>query len=151
ALSRGYCLFRVEASIKSKVIHALVGANERFMRSVRLRMTMKKNIEVGVVGCGYWGPNLVRNLTQAQDCQLKVLCDSSEARLNHMRRLYPEVATTTRFNDLLEDPELDALVIATPVSFHYQMAKAALSLGKHVFIEKPIARTEAEAQELVAL
>ena len=115
---------------------------------------MKRNekiIKVGIVGCGYWGPNLVRNLRQAQDCDLKVLCDLSETRLSHMRRLYPEVATTKRFEDLLENPELDALVIATPVRFHYEMAKAALSAGKHVFIEKPIARTEAEAQELVSL
>ena len=112
---------------------------------------MKKNIEVGVVGCGYWGPNLVRNLRQAQDCKLKVLCDVSQARLNHLGRLYPELSTTRRFETLLEDPELDAIVIATPVRFHYEMAKAALSVGKHVFIEKPIARTEAEARELVHL
>src|SRR5690349_20740399 len=108
-------------------------------------------VKTGVVGCGYWGPNLVRNLRQAQDCHLKVLCDASETRINHMRRLYPEVATTRRFEDLLEDPELEALVIATPVRFHHDMAKAALSMGKHVFIEKPIARTEAEAQDLVSL
>jgi len=104
-----------------------------------------------VVGCGYWGPNLVRNLRQAPDCQLKVLCDASESRLGHMRRLYPEVGATRRYEDLLEDPELDGVVIATPVRFHYEMAKAALSVGKHVFIEKPIARTGAEAQELVEL
>lgn len=112
---------------------------------------MKKNIEVGVVGCGYWGPNLVRNLRQAQDCKLKVLCDVSEARLNHVARLYPELSTTRRFEDLLGDVELDAIVIATPVRFHYEMAKAALNAGKHVFIEKPIARTEAEARDLVRL
>ena len=110
-----------------------------------------RSIKVGVVGCGYWGPNLVRNLRQAPDCQLKVLCDASESRLGHMRRLYPEVGATRRYEDLLEDPELDGVVIATPVRFHYEMAKAALSVGKHVFIEKPIARTGAEAQELVEL
>ena len=108
-------------------------------------------IKTGVVGCGYWGPNLVRNLRQAQNCDLKVVCDASEARLNHMRRLNPEVAATRRFEDLLEDTQLDAIAIATPVRFHYEMAKAALSVGKHVFIEKPIARTEIEAQELVSL
>jgi predicted dehydrogenase len=112
---------------------------------------MKKNIEVGVVGCGYWGPNLVRNLRQAADCELKVLCDVNETRLNHLGRIYPEVATTRRFEDLLEDDSLDAIVVATPVRFHYDMAKAALSAGKHVFIEKPIARTAEEAQELVSL
>src|SRR5512143_3400567 len=97
----------------------------------------KKPIRVGVVGCGYWGPNLVRNLRQAPDCLLKTLCDASETRLAHMRRLYPEVSATKRFEDLLEDRELDGVVIATPVRFHFPMAKAALEAGKHVFIEKP--------------
>src|SRR6516162_5182944 len=113
--------------------------------------TMERTLRVGVVGCGYWGPNLVRNFRQSADCQLKLLCDSSESRLSHMRRLYPEVAMTNKFEDLLNDRDLDAVVIATPVRFHYTMAKAALSVGKHVFIEKPIARTEAEASELVSL
>ncbi|HVV72031.1 MAG TPA: Gfo/Idh/MocA family oxidoreductase [Verrucomicrobiae bacterium] len=112
---------------------------------------MSKVIKVGVAGCGYWGPNLVRNFRQAPDCQLKVLCDASENRLAHMRRLYPEVGATRRYEDLLEDRDLDAVVIATPVRFHYEMAKAALNMGKHVFIEKPIARTGAEARELVEL
>jgi predicted dehydrogenase len=113
--------------------------------------TMKELVKVGVVGCGYWGPNLIRNLRQSQDCQLKLICDTSEQRLSHMRRLYPEVATTRSFDDLLNGSDLDAVVIATPVRFHYEMAKACLSRGKHVFIEKPMARTEAEAEELVAL
>src|SRR6266699_3191701 len=114
-------------------------------------MKGKKIIKVGVAGCGYWGPNLIRNLHQAADCHLKVVCDVSEQRLRHMRRLYPDVATTTQFEDLLQDKELDALVIATPVRFHFEMAKAALNAGKHVFIEKPMARTTAEGEELLAL
>jgi predicted dehydrogenase len=112
---------------------------------------MKRMIKVGVVGCGYWGPNLIRNLRQTPDSQLKVICDTSEQRLRHMRRLYPEVATTNSFDELLNDPDLDAMVIATPVRFHYEMAKAALKAGKHVFIEKPMARSVAEGEELVAL
>ena len=113
--------------------------------------TIKRNITVGVVGCGYWGPNLIRNLRQNPECRLKMLCDTSEQRLTHMRRLHPEVAVTTRFEELLTDPEIDAVVIATPVRFHYDMAKACLNVGKHVFIEKPMARTVAEAEELVTL
>lgn len=113
--------------------------------------TTKKILQVGLVGCGYWGPNLVRNFRQSADCHLKVVCDASESRLSHMRRLYPDVAVTHQFAELLNDPQLDALVIATPVRFHYEMAKAALSVGKHVFIEKPMARTVAEAEELLAL
>ena len=113
--------------------------------------SIKKIIKVGVVGCGYWGPNLIRNLRQSVDCQLKVICDTSEQRLKHMRRLHHDVMTTNRFEDLLNDAELDALVIATPVRFHYEMAKAALVAGKHVFVEKPMARTVAEGEELCAL
>src|SRR2546421_2040419 len=115
-----------------------------------MRITQKV-IKVGVVGCGYWGPNLVRNLKQSSDCHLNLLCDVSEQRLSHMRRLYPDLNTTTNFQDLLNDREIEAVVIATPVRFHYEMAKACLNAGKHVFIEKPIARTVAEAEELVGL
>jgi predicted dehydrogenase len=111
----------------------------------------KRAIKVGVVGCGYWGPNLIRNLRQSSDCQLKVICDASEQRLKHMRKLHHDVATTNQFNDLLQDGELDAIVIATPVRFHYEMAKSALLAGKHVFVEKPLSRTVAEGEELVAL
>src|SRR5437879_1479976 len=103
--------------------------------------TIRQEVKVGVVGCGYWGPNLIRNLRQAPDCHLKSICDTSEPRLRHMRRLYPDLATTDNFQELLNDADLDALVIATPVRFHYEMAKAALNAGKHVFIEKPMARS----------
>ncbi len=74
--------------------------------------TTKKILNVGVVGCGYWGPNLVRNFRQSSDCHLKVLCDASEQRLGHMRKLYPELNTTQKFDDLLNDPQLDAVIIA---------------------------------------
>jgi predicted dehydrogenase len=113
--------------------------------------TLKKAITVGVVGCGYWGPNLIRNLRQLPDCHLRVICDASNQRLSHMRRLHPEVATTNHLEELLSDAEIDAVVVATPVRFHYEMAKACLNAGKHVFIEKPMARTVDEAEELVAL
>jgi predicted dehydrogenase len=113
--------------------------------------TIRTITKIGVVGCGYWGPNLIRNLCQLPDCHLKIVCDTSEQRLRHMRRLHPEVATTNRFEDLLADTQLDAVVIATPVRLHFEMAKAALCAGKHVLVEKPIARTQAEAEELVAL
>ena len=92
---------------------------------VSLMKTMKETIKVGVVGCGYWGPNLIRNLRQSPECELKLLCDASEQRLAHMRRLHPGVATTRRFEDLLNGADLDAVVIATPVRSHYEMAKAA--------------------------
>ena len=110
----------------------------------------KEKIKVGVVGCGYWGPNLIRNLRQSPDCHLKMVCDKSQKRLGHMQRLHPDVAVTHHFEEMLNGADLDAMVIATPVGLHYEMARASLSAGKHVFIEKPMARTEAEAEELVA-
>jgi predicted dehydrogenase len=113
--------------------------------------TMRKTIRVGVAGCGYWGPNLIRNLRQMPDCELRLICDSSQSRLSHMRRLHPGVPTTTQFEDLLNDPDIDAVLISTPVHTHYDMAKACLYAAKHTFIEKPMARTKAEAEELVSL
>jgi predicted dehydrogenase len=110
-----------------------------------------KKIRVGVIGCGYWGPNLVRNLSQTPDCEVAVLCDASEQRLRHMKKLYPSVAVTPKMEDVLDDPTVNAVIIATPVRFHYPMAKAALNAGKHVFIEKPMARTVAECEELIGL
>lgn len=112
---------------------------------------MSKKIRVGIIGCGYWGPNLVRNLKQTAGCELAIFCDASEKRLRHMQNLYPGVSGTPRHEDVLDDPTVTAVIIATPVRFHYPMAKAALEAGKHVFIEKPMARTVAECEELIAL
>jgi len=112
---------------------------------------MKNTVKVGVVGCGYWGPNLIRNLRQSANCQLKTICDASEQRLEHMRTMHPDVPTTTQFEDMVDDPEIDAVVIATPVRFHYSMARACLAAGKHTFVEKPMARTTDEGEELIAL
>jgi predicted dehydrogenase len=112
---------------------------------------MAKLLTVGVVGCGYWGPNLIRNFRQLPDCRLKSICDVSPDRLAHMRRLYPEVEGTQHFEELVQDPELDALAIATPVRFHYPMARASLLAGKHTFIEKPMATSVAECEELIHL
>jgi predicted dehydrogenase len=112
---------------------------------------MKKQIKVGVVGCGYWGPNLIRNFRSLTDCSLKVMCDISESRLKHLRSLYPEVEGSTDFNYVLGDADVDAVIIATAVRFHFQMAKAALTAGKHTFIEKPMAASAAECEELIAI
>ena len=112
---------------------------------------MSKNINVGVVGCGYWGPNLVRNFRSLQDCSLKAMCDLSEDRLRHLKSLYPEVQGITDYQKMLEEVELDAVVIAAPVRFHFSLAKASLLAGKHTLIEKPMASSVAECEELVAL
>lgn len=112
---------------------------------------MKKQIKVGVVGCGYWGPNLIRNFRSLPDCSLKMMCDISEARLKHLRSLYPEVQGATDFDHALNGAGLDAIVIATAVRFHYPMAKAALLAGKHTFIEKPMAASARECEELIEI
>jgi predicted dehydrogenase len=112
---------------------------------------MKKQIKVGVVGCGYWGPNLIRNFRSLPDCSLKLMCDISEARLKHLRSLYPEVQGATDFKHVLNGAGLDAVVIATAVRFHYAMAKASLLAGKHTFIEKPMAASSEECEELIEI
>ena len=110
---------------------------------------MKKPITVGVVGCGYWGPNLIRNFRGLPDCHLKAMCDVSEARLKHLRTVYPEVEGETNFEHLLNGMELDATVIATSVKHHYPLAKASLLAGKHTLIEKPMASSSEECEELI--
>jgi predicted dehydrogenase len=112
---------------------------------------MKKPVTVGIAGFGYWGPNLVRNFRAITECHLKAVCDLSEKRLKHMHSLYPEVTGETDYNALVNDPEIDAIVIATSARLHFPMAKSALSAGKHVLIEKPMACSTAECEELISL
>ena len=112
---------------------------------------MAKQIKIGVVGCGYWGPNLVRNFRSLPDCNLKMICDLNEQRLAHLKPLYPEVQGTTDYRHLLNGAGLDAVVIATAVNTHYPMAKASLLAGKHTLIEKPMACSSAECRDLIAI
>ena len=109
-------------------------------------------LNVAVVGCGYWGPNLVRNFISLGDqCAVKLLCDRDPERLEHMRRIYSGIRTTTEFDEVIEDKGIDVVAVATPVRHHYPMARRCLEAGKHVFIEKPMARTGAECADLVGL
>jgi len=112
---------------------------------------MGEPISVGVVGCGYWGPNLIRNLKLLHKCHLKTICDASEERIKHLKNLYPDVEGITDYCHLLTDNTLDAIVVATPVKHHYPIAKASLLAGKHTFIEKPMASTSAECEELIEI
>jgi predicted dehydrogenase len=106
-------------------------------------------VTMGVIGCGYWGPNLARNFNQLPNSGVKYCCDLEEQRLTHMKALYPNVQTTVRYQDLIEDPEVNAIAIATPVSTHYPLAKACLEGGKHVLVEKPLTGRISEAEDLV--
>jgi len=106
---------------------------------------------IGVIGCGYWGPNLVRNLVEHPQCRSVVACDLDRTRLEYISRRYPVASTTTDFQDVLEDASVRGVVIATPLSTHHPLAKRALEAGKHVFVEKPFAHTTAQARELVTM
>ena len=116
-----------------------------------MTVNMKKPIVVGVVGCGYWGPNLVRNLKGLSNCNLRAMCDTSEARLAHLRGLYSDVEGVTDYEHLLNGMGLDAVVVATPVKHHFSLAKASLLAGKHTFVEKPMASSTAECEELIEI
>ena len=106
-------------------------------------------VTVGVIGFGYWGPNLVRNFSHANDCRLKLIVDNNPARLEVCRKMYPHVDTTNRLQDLWDDNEIDAVIIATPICTHYELAKQALENNKHVLVEKPLTNSRSQAIEIL--
>ena len=106
-------------------------------------------LRVGVVGLGHWGPNLVRNFADSPRAELVWLCDKNPRTLSAAAARHPGTRHTTELDDLLSDPELDAVVIATPISTHHAIAAAALDAGKHVWVEKPLASSSAEVADLV--
>lgn len=108
-------------------------------------------IKLGVIGYGYWGPNIVRNFSGHQDCKVVTVCDKNPAALARLLGRHPGVRVTTEVDDVVMSPEIDAVAIVTPVSYHYELAKRALENGKHVFVEKPFTATAAQAEELVEL
>jgi predicted dehydrogenase len=108
-------------------------------------------LKIAVVGCGYWGPNLIRNFYSLSDCKVKKVCDLDSSRLEHMRKLFCEVETTTNFDDVINDPQIDAVAIATPVRNHYEMAKKCLQAKKHTLIEKPMASSSEECKKIIEL
>jgi predicted dehydrogenase len=105
-------------------------------------------IRVGVIGAGYWGPNLIRNFTELPDAELRIVCDLNQERLDHISLRYPDIFTTQNYYEILES-DVEAIAIATPVSTHYKLAMDCLYAGKHVLIEKPIAGCSLEAREIV--
>src|SRR5687767_561138 len=106
-------------------------------------------IRIGVIGYGYWGPNLVRNFSEQVAAAVTAVCDAREERLAQVRRRYPSVAVTTSAAELCARPDVDAVVIATPVDRHFELGMAALRAGKHVLVEKPMASTSDEASRLI--
>lgn len=108
-------------------------------------------IKVAVIGCGYWGPNLIRNFSQIGSADLYYICDIDKKKMEPIKKTYPYVKTTTDYKEILKDPEVDAVAIALPVAKHHPIAKEVLLSGKHVLIEKPMAASVKEAKELVKL
>ncbi|MFQ6023072.1 MAG: Gfo/Idh/MocA family protein [Acidiferrobacterales bacterium] len=108
-------------------------------------------IQVAVTGIGGWGKNLARNYYQIPDCALKYLCDLDKSKLEQMKLQVPGTVTTTRFQDLLEDSDLHAIVIATSAPTHYELCKRALHAGKDVYVEKPFVLEVGQAEELIAI
>jgi predicted dehydrogenase len=106
-------------------------------------------IGLGVIGYGYWGPNLVRNFAECRDAAIRGICDLREERRALAARRYPGVAVTATPDDLLGNSQIDAIVIATPVEYHFELAMAALKAGKHVLVEKPITSTSDQASRLI--
>ncbi len=107
------------------------------------------DIGIAVVGCGYWGQNLIRNFWEAEGARLRVVCDLDANLLARTRRRYPTLELTETYEQVLTHPAIDAVVLATPVSTHHDFAKRALQAGKHVLVEKPLAASTAEALDLV--
>lgn len=110
-----------------------------------------KSLCVAIVGLGYWGPNWLRNFAAIDACDVSWGCDLNAAQLKKYQRQYPSVRFTEHFSDVLKDKRVDAVVIATPTSTHFPLAKEALEAGKHVLLEKPMTSTPAEAERLIAL
>lgn len=108
-------------------------------------------LRMGVVGYGYWGPNIVRNLRSLEGCQVVGVCDQSPAAMRRIKQAHPDLNVTTNCSDLLESKEIDAVAVVTPVCTHFDLAKAALQNGKHVFVEKPFTATARQAEKLVEL
>lgn len=109
-------------------------------------------MKVGVIGCGYWGPNLIRNFNALDGVQVHSVCDTRTERLKFISKQYPAIGLlTTAANEILHSPDVDAVVIATPVSTHFSLGMEALSHGKHLFVEKPFTATVEQAERLIEL
>src|SRR3989442_3458514 len=108
-------------------------------------------IHMGVIGYGYWGPNIVRTLYSLDGCQVAAVCDQSPTALERVTKAYPGLPVTANPADLLTSAEIDAIAVVTPVHTHFELAKAALENGKHLFIEKPFTSTTQQPDELIEL
>jgi predicted dehydrogenase len=117
----------------------------------RLESRPTPTLRFGVIGHGYWGPNVARNIHNLDSCLLVALCDKNPDSLRGAREAYPQAELTTECSDILTSPQIDAVAVVTPVWTHFELAKTALLNGKHVFVEKPFTATTQQAEELIEL
>ena len=106
-------------------------------------------VRLGVIGYGYWGPQIVRNFSNADGCQVALVCDQNSQALKRVKQAYPALEVTSDPAEILSSTSIDAVAVVTPVWTHFELAKAALENGKHVFVEKPFTSTAAQAEELI--
>src|SRR5438876_958924 len=114
-------------------------------------MNKPEEITVAQLGCGYWGPNLLRNFSAQPGCRVKWVAEQSAPRRAYVEENFPKTKATADWEEVLRDSEVEAVVVATPAATHFELARAALQNGKHVFVEKPLAMNTQEADELIAL
>ena len=108
-------------------------------------------IRVGIIGYGYWGPRITRNFHGLNNCEVSVICDRSADSLRRAKQTFPELSVSSDATEVIRSPHIDAVAVITPVWTHFELAKAALENGKHVFVEKPFTSTAAQAEELIEL
>src|SRR5271165_3603302 len=108
-------------------------------------------IRIGVIGYGYWGPNIVRNFHAHDGCEVTLVCDKNPKCQDRLRKAHPGIDFTTDENEMLESSSIDVVAVVTPVWTHYELAKRALENGKHIFVEKPFTDSTAQAEELIEL
>ncbi len=126
-----------------------ISLSDESVPKVPARHESSENVlKVGVIGYGYWGPNIVRNFHGQERSRVVAVCDKSPKSLQRVRMAFPEMPTTSDFNELLTSPEIDAIAVVTPVWTHFELAKTALENGKHVFVEKPFTCTTAQAVQI---
>jgi predicted dehydrogenase len=124
-------------------------AREVPSRRAPTKETMSAPIRIGIIGCGYWGPNLVRNFLELEDCRVRAIAEIDERRLEHLANRFRDVRLTRDYRELLADDGIDAVVVATNLAAHYPVARDALAAGKHVLVEKPLTDDPRQALELV--
>lgn len=135
----------------STILQPVTHVSELAMNESVRKGTGDAVIKFGVVGYGYWGPNVVRNLDQLDGSKVIAVCDQSPTARKRIHRLYPHIGVLSETADLMSSTEIDAVAIVTPVWTHYELTKAALQNGKHVFVEKPFTSDSAQAEELIEL